>query len=91
MVVKLRTKMLRNSCIPINRVLGQFSRFMVGVGSTYEGYRIQDVRFFFDGRRIRVNDTAQDIGMEDGDAIQVFQEQPSKFSRSSSAGASCSS
>jgi small ubiquitin-related modifier len=33
------------------------------------------VRFLFDGRRLRPDDSAQSVGLEDGDAIEVFQEQ----------------
>ncbi|KAI8470055.1 MAG: small ubiquitin-like modifier 1 [Monoraphidium minutum] len=33
------------------------------------------VRFVFDGTRINPNSTPEDLGMEDGDSIDVFQEQ----------------
>ncbi|GBG00158.1 hypothetical protein Rsub_12977 [Raphidocelis subcapitata] len=33
------------------------------------------VRFVFDGTRVNPNSTPQDLGMDDGDSIDVFQEQ----------------
>jgi small ubiquitin-related modifier len=33
------------------------------------------VRFLFDGRRLNSYDTAEKIGLVDGDAIEAFQEQ----------------
>ena len=46
--------------------------------STYcerAGLDFQSVRFTFDGQRVNGSDTAQSLGMEEGDAIEVFQEQ----------------
>ena len=46
--------------------------------STYcerAGLDFQSVRFTFDGQRVNAADTAQSLGMEEGDAIEVFQEQ----------------
>ena len=33
------------------------------------------MRFTFDGQRVGPTDTAEGLGMEEGDAIEVFQEQ----------------
>ena len=35
----------------------------------------QSVRFTFDGQRVTGADTAASIGLEEGDALEVFQEQ----------------
>ena len=35
----------------------------------------QSVRFTFDGQRVNAADTAAGLGMEEGDTIEVFQEQ----------------
>ena len=46
--------------------------------STYcerAGLDPQSVRFTFDGRRVNAGDTAQDLGLEEGDNLEVFQEQ----------------
>lgn len=39
------------------------------------GLDMQAVRFTFDGRRVNGGDTAKDIGLEEGDSLEVFQEQ----------------
>lgn len=36
---------------------------------------VNSVRFVFDGSRVQKDQTPQDLGMDDGDTIDVFQEQ----------------
>merc|ERR1719495_272448 len=46
--------------------------------STYcerAGLALQTIRFSFDGTRINESDTPKSLDMEDGDTIEVFQQQ----------------
>ena len=43
--------------------------------------QIQNVRFLFDGERLLESQTPADIGMENGDEIEVVIEQVGGFSR----------
>jgi len=46
--------------------------------STYcerNGLDVQSIRFTFDGQRVTGADTAASLGLEEGDTIEVFQEQ----------------
>merc|ERR1719357_739004 len=46
--------------------------------STYcerAGLALQTIRFSFDGTRINESDTPKGLDMEDGDTIEVFQQQ----------------
>merc|ERR1719471_2210369 len=46
--------------------------------STYcerAGLALQTIRFSFDGTRINEGDTPKSLDMEDGDTIEVFQQQ----------------
>ena len=52
--------------------------FQVGGVSTLCSFLfsvLQGVRFTFDGQRLNAGDTAAGLGMEEGDTIEVFQEQ----------------
>ena len=40
-----------------------------------QGVGYNSVRFLFDGERIRANDTPADLEMEDGDVIDLAEEQ----------------
>jgi small ubiquitin-related modifier len=37
------------------------------------------LRFVFDGRRIKENDNPRELGIEDGDFVEVYQEQNGGF------------
>ena len=53
--------------------------------STYcerAGLALQTIRFSFDGTRINESDSPKSLDMEDGDTIEVFQQQSGGFSRS---------
>ncbi|KAI0978272.1 hypothetical protein GJ496_005546 [Pomphorhynchus laevis] len=39
------------------------------------GVQLQSLRFMFDGNRINEKDTPKELEMEDGDVIEVYQEQ----------------
>ena len=39
------------------------------------GLELQTIRFTFDGSRITENETPKGLAMEDGDTIEVFQQQ----------------
>ena len=43
------------------------------------GLDLQSVRFIFDGQRVNGSDTAHSLGMEEGNVIEVMQEQPCKL------------
>ena len=43
--------------------------------SDRQGVSVSALRFLFDGRRINDEDTPKSLEMEDGDAIEVYQEQ----------------
>merc|ERR1719361_3239260 len=50
--------------------------------STYcerAGLALQTIRFSFDGTRINESDTPKGLDMEDGDTIEVFQQQSGGF------------
>ncbi|KAJ3056446.1 Small ubiquitin- modifier 1 [Rhizophlyctis rosea] len=40
-----------------------------------QGKQIDQVRFLFDGQRIQAEQTPDELGMEDGDSIEVMTEQ----------------
>ena len=40
-----------------------------------QGVQLRAIRFLFDGERIKETDTPKDIGLEDGDSIDVVMEQ----------------
>ncbi|KAF2273569.1 ubiquitin-like protein [Westerdykella ornata] len=40
-----------------------------------QGKSIQSVRFLFDGTRVQPQDNPESLGMEDGDTLEVHQEQ----------------
>ena len=42
-------------------------------------YFLQTIRFSFDGTRINESDTPKSLDMEDGDTIEVFQQQSGGF------------
>jgi len=53
--------------------------------STYcerAGLALQTIRFSFDGTRINESDTPKGLDMEDGDTIEVFQQQSGGIRRS---------
>nr|CAD7425124.1 unnamed protein product [Timema monikensis] len=41
----------------------------------YEGVPVTSLRFLFDGRRIRDDETPKELEMENDDVIEVYQEQ----------------
>jgi small ubiquitin-related modifier len=43
--------------------------------SDRQGVPVSSLRFLFDGKRINDDETPKQLEMEDGDAIEVFQEQ----------------
>ncbi|XP_035581720.1 small ubiquitin-related modifier 1-like [Zalophus californianus] len=40
-----------------------------------QGVPVNSLQFLFDGQRIADNDTAEELGMEEDDVIEVYQEQ----------------
>jgi len=40
-----------------------------------QGKNANSVRFLFDGQRVQANDSPDTLGMEDGDTLEVHQEQ----------------
>lgn len=49
---------------PFNKVMNAFCQ--------KQGVAADKARFFFDGERIQGHQTPKDVGMEDGDAIDMF-------------------
>lgn len=47
----------------------------MGAYANRQGVQLRAIRFLFDGERIREDQTPQDIGLEDGDSIDVVMEQ----------------
>lgn len=43
--------------------------------SDRQGVPVNSLRFLFDGRRINDDETPKQLEMEDGDVIEVYQEQ----------------
>ena len=43
--------------------------------ATRQGVNLKSVRFLFDGERVREDQTPKDLGLEDGDSIDVVMEQ----------------
>ena len=48
---------------------------LMGAYANRQGVQLRAIRFLFDGERIREDQTPQDIGLEDGDSIDVVMEQ----------------
>ncbi|KAK7582650.1 hypothetical protein V9T40_014095 [Parthenolecanium corni] len=54
------------------KVLGNFD---ILFSDSFQGVQLAGLRFLFDGRRISDEDTPKSLEMEDGDVIEVYQEQ----------------
>ena len=51
---------------------------LVFIGGNFSSF-LQTIRFSFDGTRINESDTPKSLDMEDGDTIEVFQQQSGGF------------
>ncbi|XP_012657590.1 small ubiquitin-related modifier 1 [Otolemur garnettii] len=57
------------------KVIGQVSFIVFLLGLFSNGVPMNSLRFLFEGQRIADNHTPKELGMEEEDVIEVYQEQ----------------